>query len=290
MCLRNRYHAFVGEPPTSALLLFDGLGRTECLARSDARRAVELILTRRFGHVVDRAYVRRVLDSFTDDPVRFRPFRYQKPTPEPVAVRPGALSGAFAMVRPPRHEIHHVRERGYFERPVRVQALCESLGATGLFTSVALKPHGRGPRAACGALLFSSVVDDPEEPEAHQEYLDELDKLPGGVGLPPETPIGSGRPPAGTFISAAVAATARKLTKSRLVSLSDHMSEWDPKLGLELGPTIDAKRVDDIEHKSNNRQLSQGIQVRDATLITPFRVRLLRHCGHGKTPALACGP
>ena len=156
----TQYHAFVGEPPTSALLLFDGLGRTECLARSDARRAVELILTRRFGHVVERAYVRRVLDSFTDDPVRFRPFRYQKPTPEPVAVRPGALSGAFAMVRPPRHEIHHVRERGYFEHPVRVQALCESLGATGLFTIVPLKPHGRGPLAAVHDAEFLEYLRD----------------------------------------------------------------------------------------------------------------------------------
>ncbi len=51
----------------------------------------------------------------------------------------------------------------------------------------------RRPLAACRAVLFSSLVDDPEEPEAPQEYLDELDKLPGGVGLPPETPIGEVR-------------------------------------------------------------------------------------------------
>src|SRR5512136_346883 len=47
----------------------------------------------------------------------------------------------------------------------------------------------RRPLAACRAVLFSSLVDDPGEPEAPQEYLDQLDKLPGGVGLPAETPI-----------------------------------------------------------------------------------------------------
>ena len=47
----------------------------------------------------------------------------------------------------------------------------------------------RRPLAACRAVLFTSLVDDPDEPGAPQEYLDEIDKLRGGAGLPPETPI-----------------------------------------------------------------------------------------------------
>jgi len=47
----------------------------------------------------------------------------------------------------------------------------------------------RRPLAACRAVLFSSLVDDPGEPNAPQEYLDQLDRLPGGAELPPETPI-----------------------------------------------------------------------------------------------------
>ncbi|MFO7974273.1 MAG: histone deacetylase family protein [Candidatus Hydrogenedentota bacterium] len=142
------YHLPVGDPPLSALLLFDGLGQTVCLSRKDAQQAVELILARRFGNITDREYVRRVVNSFNDDPVRFRPFRYRKKVAEPAQVAPGKVSDAFAMVRPPRHEMHHVRERGYFEHPVRAKVLCESLSATGLFTSLAMKPHGRGPLAA----------------------------------------------------------------------------------------------------------------------------------------------
>ena len=37
----------------------------------------------------------------------------------------------------------------------------------------------RRPLAACRAVLFSSLVDDPDEPDAPQEYLELLDKLPG---------------------------------------------------------------------------------------------------------------
>ena len=37
----------------------------------------------------------------------------------------------------------------------------------------------RRPLSTCRAILFSSLVDDPEDPEAPPEYLAEIDKLPG---------------------------------------------------------------------------------------------------------------
>jgi len=37
----------------------------------------------------------------------------------------------------------------------------------------------RRPLAACRAVLFTSLVDDPDEPEAPPEYLEALDNLPG---------------------------------------------------------------------------------------------------------------
>ncbi len=47
----------------------------------------------------------------------------------------------------------------------------------------------RRPLAACRAVLFSSLVDDPDEPEAPAEYLAEIDKLPGGAGLAPDASL-----------------------------------------------------------------------------------------------------
>jgi len=136
------YSAAVGNPPTHAFLLFDSLGRTDPPARSEVRLAVEMILTQRFIHEVDAEYIRNVLDSFVDDPVRFRPLRYVQPARAQPAVATQRLTPDFAMVSSPKHELHHVRERGYFERPIRVGAIQEALGGTGLFASVAPRQHG----------------------------------------------------------------------------------------------------------------------------------------------------
>jgi len=140
------YSLPVGEPPTTALLLYDALGRPDPLARADAARAVELILTRRFSHVARPAYVRRVLASFRDDPVRFRPLPAARSDEAPsTAVLSHRLSERFAIVMTPKHEIHHVRERGYFERPIRAEAIRETLFPTGFFATVATRGHGEAP-------------------------------------------------------------------------------------------------------------------------------------------------
>jgi len=139
------YSEPVGEPPTSALLLYDGLGRAGALPRADALRAVEMILTQRFGHVADPEYVRRVIRSFRDDPVRFRPARFARDDEASISVDSKRLGASFAMVVTPKHEIHHVRERGYFERPVRAEAIRESLEPTGLFVSLPAREHGEAP-------------------------------------------------------------------------------------------------------------------------------------------------
>lgn len=136
------YSAPIGDPPTTALLLFDGLGRREPLSGQEARQAVETILTHRFGHVVDTAYVRRVLGSFPEDRVPFRPLRQVRSATDGGAVVSQRLETAFALVSTPKHEIHHVRERGYFERPVRVKAIQEALQPSGLFTSIPPREHG----------------------------------------------------------------------------------------------------------------------------------------------------
>ena len=130
------YHTPVGEPATTAYLLFDLLNRRTTLSCAEARNAVGAILRHRFGHVTDERYVRRVVESFVDDPVRFRPPRYVQ-TAEPVRqVTTGHIQKAFALVASQKHAIHHVRSRGYFERPARVGALLDAVLPLGLFTVV----------------------------------------------------------------------------------------------------------------------------------------------------------
>jgi acetoin utilization deacetylase AcuC-like enzyme len=130
------YSEPVGDPPTIAYLLFDGLGRTDPLRKDEARHAVRMILTRRFAYVSTPEYVRRVVDAFRDDPVRFLPMRYVKGDTPSRNVDSHRLDRPFLLISSKKHVIHHVKQRGYFERPTRVGALLESLSHTGMFTQI----------------------------------------------------------------------------------------------------------------------------------------------------------
>ncbi|MBU2515700.1 histone deacetylase family protein [bacterium] len=133
----DAYSQPVGDPPTSAYLLFDGLGRSSPLGMDEAKKSVELILTRRFGQSVDNNYIRQVAEGFADDLVKLRPLRYSRKKEK--KIHSGSfsrLSKSFVVVSSPRHEMHHVKERGYFERPIRVHAIKQVLDEMNLFNSV----------------------------------------------------------------------------------------------------------------------------------------------------------
>jgi len=130
-------------PPVS--LLFDGLGRGGPLRRDEARAAVEAILRCKYGRQAAPGYVERVVASFTDEPVRLRPPRYTAAGNGSRQVAAGRLEKTFAAVASTHHAIHHVHERGYVERPARVDALLESIRGTGLFTEVPPRHFGEGP-------------------------------------------------------------------------------------------------------------------------------------------------
>jgi len=119
------------DPP---YLLYDDLGRGRTLGRERARSVVHTILDRKYAGVCPREYVRTVLDSIRDDPVRIREPRYQRrpgaATPAPVRAR------RIALVVNDAHAIHHVRERGYVESPVRIGAIRRDLDASGLFEAM----------------------------------------------------------------------------------------------------------------------------------------------------------
>ena len=107
------------------MLLYDPLGRRGQPRRADLRKTVQRILTAQYGFAADDPFVRRIVASFHDDPVKLRPPRPQAtPTPAPLAstwIRP------IKVVVAERHEIHHLRERGYVERPVRMRAVLRGL-------------------------------------------------------------------------------------------------------------------------------------------------------------------
>ena len=107
-------------------LLYDDLGRHTALKRADARKAVRRILVAQYGYKPDDPFVRRIADSFRDDPVRLRKPKRES-TSNDAAPQGGKWLRPLKLVVSERHVIHHLKEKGYVERPVRVDAVLRGL-------------------------------------------------------------------------------------------------------------------------------------------------------------------
>ncbi|MZQ80462.1 MAG: GNAT family N-acetyltransferase, partial [Bacteroidales bacterium] len=114
-------------------LIFDGLGLRQTVSRDELRGIVRAILERKYGDYADEEYNKMVINSITDDPVAIRPPQYtrRKLLPEP-ATAISEKKKIWLAVND-RHTIHHVRERGYVESPVRVKSILRELDKSGLF-------------------------------------------------------------------------------------------------------------------------------------------------------------
>ena len=121
-------------------LVFDQLDREAPLTQADARAIVRAILERKYRQLCPPAYIDMVVESFCDDPVELRPPRYlaappARPKP-PLRLPEDQL---IRLVVNDRHDIHHIRERGYVESPVRIRSILRELQPSGLFRETAVK-------------------------------------------------------------------------------------------------------------------------------------------------------
>ena len=79
-----------------------------------------------------------VVRSIKDDPVRLREPRYVKKR-QVLPVRPvKSVEKNIVLVVNDKHDIHHVRERGYLESPVRIGAILREIEPTELFEKVGI--------------------------------------------------------------------------------------------------------------------------------------------------------
>jgi len=132
--LHNDYATPVHPGDTNLYyLVFDGLGHSVSLPRTRVRRVAAAILERKYGELFTREHIDRIAKSFVDDPIQLRAPRYFRRQPKTVApvVRPDLRP--IALVVNTGHQIHHVRERGYLEAPVRLSSILRELSKTKLF-------------------------------------------------------------------------------------------------------------------------------------------------------------
>lgn len=141
------------DPP---YLVLDPLGAEVLPGRDALRRVVRAILERKYGHLCPRSYVTMVLRSIRDEPARLRAPRYAR-RPGRLASRPQADAVVpVTLVVNDRHDIHHVRDRGYVEAPVRVRTILVELERSGLFRTRAPR---RFPEAHIRAVHDGRLVD-----------------------------------------------------------------------------------------------------------------------------------
>jgi acetoin utilization deacetylase AcuC-like enzyme/GNAT superfamily N-acetyltransferase len=133
-------------------LVYDSLGGDTPLDREHARRIVRTILLHEYGKKASEAYIDMVAKSFRDNPVRLRAPRYlRRPS-----LRQVAPETRFIMVVNEGHAIHHVRERGYLESPVRIDSILRELGQSSLFVRV---PRRRFPERHIREVHSTSLLE-----------------------------------------------------------------------------------------------------------------------------------
>lgn len=139
-------------------LVFDGLGAEKPLGRRRARGIVRAVLERKYGYLCTPEEIDGYVASFRDDPVHLREPRYAAKSTQENAASLAPRRRGIALVVNEKHDIHHVRERGYVESPVRVRAILRALEPTGLFERLPARPFGEAPIGAVHDPAFVSYL------------------------------------------------------------------------------------------------------------------------------------
>jgi acetoin utilization deacetylase AcuC-like enzyme/ribosomal protein S18 acetylase RimI-like enzyme len=113
--------------PEEPRLLYDPLLSQEPLTAEALRQVIRLILTERYKYAPDHPYVAQVVGSVKETPVRVRKPRYVRPAEQRVKVR--RRIQPLKVFCSSLHALHHVHERGYVERPARVDVILKALEA-----------------------------------------------------------------------------------------------------------------------------------------------------------------
>jgi acetoin utilization deacetylase AcuC-like enzyme/GNAT superfamily N-acetyltransferase len=167
-------------------LVFDDLGQGMPLHRDTARAIVRAILEGKYAKLCPPEYVKMVVESFTDDPVRLREPRYIKQQTAAITVAgPRSPDRRIVLVVNDRHHIHHVHERGYVESPVRINSILRELERVDLFLRVSPRHFGE------------KHILDVHDPSFVSYFKRVCEDLPPGKSIYPYVfPIRNGaRPP-----------------------------------------------------------------------------------------------
>ena len=160
-----------GRPPEPRLL-YDPLGSSKPLAAEDLRKVIRAILTLRYQFKEEDPYVKQVIQSVKGEPRIRRPLYLTangKPFKMPRRLHPLKVFCSAT------HALHHVRERGYVERPARVDVILKALEALPDVERLPVRNFGEGPIRAVHDADFvnymSNVCKDLPAKKAVYPYV-----------------------------------------------------------------------------------------------------------------------
>jgi acetoin utilization deacetylase AcuC-like enzyme len=119
-------------------LVCDLLSPGSSLSKRSAQNIIQAILERKYMDLFPQEYIQGVVASVQDDPVRFRPPKYLKKSAGICTASTGGNKKLIALIVNDKHAIHHVRDRGYVESPVRISSILAELQKSGLFREIAV--------------------------------------------------------------------------------------------------------------------------------------------------------
>ncbi len=128
--------------PAEPRLLYDPLENPQPLSADELKQVIRLILTLRYRFDPEGTYVRKVVDS-VEEPVQIRKPLYAGPAEKPF--KPPRRLHPLKVFCSTLHALHHVRERGYVERPARVDVILKAIEGLPDVERLKVRNFGEGP-------------------------------------------------------------------------------------------------------------------------------------------------
>ncbi len=133
----TRYESPVPNGSNDCLphLMFDDLDSGKGLKAGFTQQLIRAVLERKYSEICPESYVQEVVASVVD------PVKFSELSRAPHEGPKRATSSKIAMVINDKHDIHHIRERGYVESPVRIPVIGSELERHGLVKNVPVKEY-----------------------------------------------------------------------------------------------------------------------------------------------------
>jgi len=122
-------------------LVYDDLGTHRPLRAEEMKKIFKAILLRKYSDLCPPDYIEMVINSVKEDPVKLREARYVKifKAEENDQRKSGDIK--IRLFVNGKHHIHHVKEIGYVESPVRVKTIFREISKLGVISEEKVREY-----------------------------------------------------------------------------------------------------------------------------------------------------